>query len=382
MVNSYKQKTFLSRWLPFIRIFLGLVFIFSSVAKGIDPVGTSYRVQDYLLVYGWTSLVPYALWIAFLVIFSEFLIGISFLFKIFIRTSAGAMLLILIFFTVVTWLDARYNIVTDCGCFGDAVKLTNWQTFYKNIVLILLSILFLWGNRKRWQKKPKFLPQFLMLIFLGAGFLGFMFYNLNHLPVVDFRNWKTGLNMTTDTMQKAKTYVTYQDKKTGVKKEFLFPRYPWKDTAWMARWTFVSQRTVAPAVATKYNLVIEDSLGNDHTKAIVENPGFQFILVSFDMSRADAEGLKKATVLSDFLSKKGISMVLVTATGLKTAKRIEDEYGLKIPVFQADETDLKAMIRSNPGLLLLHHGVILKKWHYHDFPGSGQIKKFLTSPAQ
>jgi hypothetical protein len=209
-----------------------------------------------------------------------------------------------------------------------------------------------------------------------------MFYNLNHLPVVDFRNWKTGRNMTTDTTQKTKTYVTYQNKKTGKKKEFLFPRYPWKDTAWMARWTFVSQRTVAPQVVIKYNLVIEDSLGNDRTKAIVENPGFQLILVSFNMSRVDANGLKKAAALSDFLRNKGISMVLVTATEQKTAKHIEEQYGLQIPVFQADETDLKAMIRSNPGLLLLHHGVILKKWHYHDFPDSRQIKKFLTSSAQ
>ncbi len=381
-MNRFKQKNFLSRLLPFIRIFLGLVFIFSSVVKGIDPVGTSYRVQDYLLVYGWTSLVPYALWIAFLVIFSEFLIGISFLLKIFIRTASGAILLMLMFFTVVTYLDARFNMVTDCGCFGDAVKLTNWQTFYKNIVLILLSVLFLWGNRKSWRKKPKFLPQFLMLTFLGAGFLGFMFYNLNHLPVVDFRNWKTGRNMTSDTMQKVKTYVVYRNKKTREKKEFLFPRYPWKDTAWMRRWTFVSQRTVAPPSVRKYNLIIEDSLGNDRTKAIIDNPGFQFILVSFDMSRADEEGLKRASALSDFLSKKGISMVLVTATDQRTVKQIEARYGLRIPVFQADETDLKAMIRSNPGLLLLHHGVILKKWHYHDFPGSRQIKKFLTSPAQ
>lgn len=154
-MNNYKQKSFLSSLLPFIRIFLGLVFIFSSVVKGIDPVGTSYRVQDYLLVYGWTPLVPYALWIAFLVIFSEFLIGISFLFKIFIRTAAGAILLMLMFFTVVTWLEARYNMVTDCGCFGDAVKLTNRQTFYKNIVLIFLNIIFLLGTGKGEVWKPK-----------------------------------------------------------------------------------------------------------------------------------------------------------------------------------------------------------------------------------
>lgn len=381
-MKSSKSANLLTRLMPFIRIFLGLIFIFSSVVKGVDPVGTSYRVQDYLLVYGWTSLVPYAMWIGFLVIVSEFLLGVGFLFNIFIRTASRVMFLMLLFFLAVTWLDARYNMVSDCGCFGDAVKLTNWQTFYKNIILIFLNILFLWGMGKRKRGKPKFLPQILVLAFLGAGFIGFMLYNLNHLPVIDFRNWKTGRDMTTDTTLKAKTFVTYQNKITGKKKEFLFPDYPWKDSTWKTHWIFVSRRTVAPAVVAKYNLVVEDSLGNDRTKAIVENPGFQFILVSYDMNRADPGGLKKAAVLSGFLNKKGISMVLFTATDLKTVRTIEKQYGLKVPVFQADETDLKAMIRSNPGLLLLHHGVILKKWHYHDFPAIGQVKKVLISPEQ
>lgn len=383
-MKNNNQTSFLFRLLPFIRIFLGLVFIFSSVVKGIDPLGTFYRVEDYLLVYGWTSLIPYALWIAFLVIFSEFMIGIAFLFNIYIRTAALGMFLMVAFFTVVTWLDALYNMVPDCGCFGDAVKLTNWQTFYKNIVLIVLNIFFLWGVYKniREKKKANFLVQSGILLLFGGLFLGFMFYNLNHLPVIDFRNWKKGRDMTAESSQGPKTYVTYQNKKTGEKKEFLFPDYPWKDTAWMARWTFVSQRTVAPAVIKKYNLVIEDSLGNDRTKALVENPGFQLILVSFDMTEADRNGLKKAAVLSKYLHKKGISMVLLTATDLKTVKNIEKQYALNIPVFQADETDLKAMIRSNPGLMLLHHGVILGKWHYHDFPGVAQVKKVLNSPEQ
>ncbi len=370
------QKSFLATLLPVLRILLGLIFLFSSVVKGIDPVGTAYRVEDYLLVYGWISLVPYAMWIAFLVIFSEFLIGIGFLFKIFIRTTSSAMLLMLLFFLVVTWLDARFNMVTDCGCFGDAVKLTNWQTFYKNVVLLFLNLIFLWGTRKRKTEKKSFWTQILTLIVLGTGFFGFMFYNLNHLPVIDFRNWKTGRDMSTDTTLKAKTYVTYQNKETGKKQEFLFPDYPWKDSTWMARWVFVSQRTVASPADKKYNLIIQDSLGNDRTKALVENPGFQFILVSYDMNRAAPAGLEKAAAMSEFLNKKGISMVLVTATDLKMVRNIEKQYGLRIPVFQADETDLKAVIRSNPGLLLLQHGVILKKWHYHDFPGTGQLGGF------
>jgi uncharacterized membrane protein YphA (DoxX/SURF4 family) len=379
-VNS-SQHIRLSRWLTLIRIFLGLVFIFSSVVKGIDPIGTSYRVEDYLLVYGLTGWVPYALWIAFLVITSEFLIGIAFLFKLYIRTAAYAMLLILIFFTVVTFFDALYNLVPDCGCFGDAVKLSNWQTFDKNILLLTFNFLFLRFMRKEEKIKPAgWKRPWLVLLVLVALFQWFMFYNLQHLPVIDFRNWKTGRNMAV-VSQKPKTFVTYRNKKTGIKKEFLFPHYPWKDSIWRAQWVFVSQRRVKSKVHKKYNVVIEDSLGNDVTRRIIEFPGFQWVLVSFDLHQAQKKGLRRAAQLQSLLKKKGISMVLLTATDFSSARRIESQFALHIPIYQADETDLKAMIRSNPGLILLHNGVILKKWHFHDFPNGPQAEKLITSSA-
>ena len=366
------------KWLPFIRILLGMVFLFSSVVKGIDPVGTSYRVEDYLLAYGWQTWVPYAMEIAFLVIFSEFLLGLAFLFRIFIRTAAWGMLAMLAIFTVVTWLDARYNLVPDCGCFGDAVKLTNWQTFWKNIILIILNLLYLWGISGKRSVKKGHVAQWATLLLGGGLFLWFMSYNLNHLPVIDFRNWKTGRDMTT-VPQKPKTYVVYQNKMTGEKKEFLFPDYPWKDTAWMARWQFVSQHTIMPATEKKYNLIIEDSTGQEKTRALVEYPGFQLFVVSYDMESADSGGLKKAAALWPFLRKKKFSMVLLTATEINRAIKKEKQFGLSVPVYQADETDLKAMIRSNPGLMLLHKGVILKKWHYHDFPDSLKLKSIMDA---
>ena len=377
-MKNNNRKHFLQQWLPFIRILLGLVFLFSSVVKGIDPVGTSYRVEDYLLAYGWQTGVPYAMDIAFVVIFSEFLLGLAFLFRIFIRTAAWGMLVMLAFFTVVTWLDARYNLVPDCGCFGDAVKLTNWQTFGKNIVLLILNLLFLWGLRSKKDVRKSRVAQWIPLLLGGGLFLGFMFYNLNHLPVIDFRNWKTGRDMTT-VPQKPKTYVVYQNKKTGKKKEFLFPDYPWKDTAWMARWQFVSQHTVMPAIEKKYNLIIEDSTGQDKTRALVEYPGFQLFLVSYDMDKANPSGLKKVATLWPFLHKAKVSAVLLTATEVRQAVKIEKRWGLALPVYLADETDLKAMIRSNPGLILLHKGVILKKWHYHDFPDSLKLKSIMDA---
>ncbi len=375
-VSNRNPKASGSLFFEMLRIILGLVFLFSSVVKGIDPVGTSYRVADYLQIYGWTAWVPYALWIAFLVIFSEFLLGTAFLLKVSVKTAATGMFLMLLFFLGVTWLDARYNMVPDCGCFGDAIKLTNWQTFYKNVVLIVLSGFFLWNILKQKQPRKTTAFSWFFLFVLGGGFLWFMFYNLNHLPVIDFRNWKTGRDMS-ETRQKPKTFVTYRNKKTGEEKTFVFPDYPWKDTAWMARWEFVSQKTWQPSSSLKYHLIIEDSLGNDRTKFLVENPGYQFFLIAFDLAEANVKGLKKAAVLSDYLRKKGVSMVLLTATPFRTARQMEKRLGLFAPVYQSDETDLKAMIRSNPGLMLLHHGVVLKKWHYHDFPDTIRINKIL-----
>ena len=376
-MKTNSHKPFLQRWLPVIRIFLGLVFLFSSVVKGIDPVGTAYRVQDYLQVYGWQALLPYATEIAFLVIFSEFLLGLAFLFRIFIRTAAWGMLVMLTFFTVVTWLDAQYNLVPDCGCFGDAVKLTNWQTFWKNVILIVLSLLFIWGMHGKTREKKSYGRQWVALLLGGGLFLGFMFYNLNHLPVIDFRNWKIGRDMTT-VPQKPKRYVVYQNKKTGEKKAFLFPDYPWKDTAWMARWQFVSQHTVMPAREKKYNLIIEDSTGQDHTRELIEDTGLQLFLVSYNLQKADTAGLKKVAALWPFLCKAKVSAVLLTATEAQQAVKIEKRWGLALPVYLADETDLKAMIRSNPGLILLHKGLILKKWHYHDFPDTAQLKDLIS----
>ena len=131
----YNNKNRKPTWISVIRIFIGLVFIFSSTVKGIDPVGTSYRVQDYLVALGWQGLMQYALTIAFLVIISEFILGIAFLFKAFMKIAIPGMFVMMVFFTVVTYFDAVNNWVPDCGCFGDAIKLTNWHTFYKNIVV-------------------------------------------------------------------------------------------------------------------------------------------------------------------------------------------------------------------------------------------------------
>ena len=375
MKNSDTGKE--NGFIKFIRILLGLTFIFSSTVKGIDPVGTSYRVEDYLLAYGLTGLTSLSLAIAILVITSEFILGFALLFKLKYKTALRFTLLLMLFFTVVTWFDAKYNLVPDCGCFGDAVKLSNQATFYKNIVLLVMTLLLLVVKKGKTNRLPS-LIQYLILLIASVLFVTFELYNYNHLPVYDFRDWKTGKDMKVKNLDKEKIYLTYKNKKTGEEKEYLSPNYPWQDSAWRADWTFVGKRIDDSQVIKPHKLAIEDKQGNDVTKQVIENPGFQIVIISYDLTETNGEGMIKATELYDSGKLKNVYYALITATEPNEVEKFKKLYDINFPVYFADETELKSVIRSNPGMILLHNGVILKKWHFNDFPDVTEIKKLIT----
>lgn len=358
------------------RILIGLVFIFSSLMKGVDPLGTAYRVEDYLEAYGMYSLLNGALAISFFLITVEFLLGIAILLKLKVRLAALGVLLIMAFFTVVTWFDARYTLVPDCGCFGDAVKLSNWETFYKNVVLILLAVVVFFKRKTITSRLPHWMQSLTLIVFTGA-FVYFVFYNYNHLPMYDFRDWKEGKDMKNSGEGKAKTFVTYRDKQTGEEKEYLTPDYPWNDSAWMARREFVGQRVDDSGVVRKHELYIEDEAGNDLTRAIIEHAGDQFLLISYDLDFADGEGMLKAAKLFHELDDAGIAFDMLSASDTDLIKKYKAVYQMDYPVYFADDIELKAMIRSNPGLLWLRNGLIMKKWHANDFPGWEELEPLL-----
>ena len=361
-----------------IRIVLGLIFIFSSFAKGVDPLGTTYRVEDYLIAYGIDWLLPMALSIAILLMTIEFMIGISLLLKLHPRLAAWGVLLIMVLFTVVTYFDARYNLVPDCGCFGDAIKLSNRMTFYKNIVLIILAIIVFIARKRVEAKKPVWF-QSVLLFLIAGGFVWFVNYNYNHLPLVDFRDWKVGNDMKNSGEENEKTYVMYRNKETGEVKEFLSPDYPWNDTVWMKQWEFVDQRIDDSKVIRKHGLFIEDEEGDDVTMSIIENPGFQLILTTYDLEEANGGGMIKAAELYHSLTEEdNISFVLLSSSDVDVVEKYKEVYRIDYEVYYADDIELKAMIRSNPGMMLMHDGIVLKKWHYHDFPDRKELKKVIT----
>jgi len=359
-----------------IRVFTGLIFIFSSFVKGVDPIGTDYRVVDYLEAYGWYFLMDYTLALSILLISVEFLLGVAMVFKLRIRLASLGVLLIMVFFTIVTYFDAMYELVPDCGCFGDAVKLTNWETFYKNIVLLAFA-LFIFLYRSKIVIRMSNLMQTIVLIAILGVFDLFISHNYNHLPVIDFREWKVGNDMKSSGKETVVNYLAYKNKNTGEIKEYISPNYPWNDSVWMSEWEFVDQRIDNSQLELKHGLIIEDENGHDLTDEIIENHGYQFILTSYDLDDAAGQGMIDAGTIFNKLMDSDISFVMLTPS-LDVIDKYRDKYKINYDVYPADDIELKAMIRSNPGLVLLKNGIVIEKWHHNDFPNIDKVNELIT----
>jgi hypothetical protein len=174
--------------------------------------------------------------------------------------------------------------------------------------------------------------------------------------------------MKSEGLDKMKTYVIYKNKISGETQEYLTPNYPWNDSVWMSEWEFVDQRIDNSGVVKNHNLLIEDYNGNNVTADIIENPDYQLILVSYDVESANGEGMLTASVLSEQADKHDVSFVMLSSSGQETIDKYAEVYQINYPAFLADDVELKTMIRSNPGLVLLLNGVVIDKWHFHDFP--------------
>jgi len=356
------------------RIITGLVFIFSSIVKGIDPLGTDYRIVDYLEAYGWYFLVDFSFVLAIVLISAEFLIGIALLFKLKGRLAALGVLIMMAIFTPVTYFDAMNNMVPDCGCFGDAVKLTNWETFYKNIVLMILALIIFF-NRKKSDIRMHGGVQIILLALILAAFDWFIYYNYAHLPVVDFRDWKVGNDMKSAGKETVVNYLVYKNKSTGEVKEYVSPNYPWNDSVWISEWDFVTQRIDDSQLVLKHGLLIEDEAGNNVTEDLIENPGYQLILSVYDISTVDEEGMLAAAELNKELFDSDVSLVMVTSSTTDELIDYIAKYKMDYEIYYGDDIELKAMIRSNPGMILLKDGIVLNKWHYNDIPNIKEVRE-------
>jgi len=351
----------------FSRIFVGIVFIFSGFVKGVDPLGTTYRIEDYFMAYGWEWAMPLALFLSVSFCALEFLLGVALLLNLRIKYLSWILLPLMLWFTGLTLYDALYEPVPDCGCFGDAVTLSNWQTFYKNVVLIIF-VLIIFITASRFRSSFSGIFQNVLIIFVIVAFTGFSIYQYHHLPCLDFRAWKVGSDLTPENTGQSKVYLTFQNKSTGEKKEYLSPDYPWQDSIWLAQWEFVDQRIDDSEVIKGHDLVINDLEGNDVTSIYIANTDYQFFLISYSLAEADKDALMEANDLYKQIDNAGYSFIAITGSLGEEIEKVKKVLDTTMEFFNADDIDLKTMIRANPGIILIKDGIVINKWHYNDFP--------------
>lgn len=353
------------------RSLLGITFIFSGFVKAVDPLGTVYKIEDYLMAFGgwFTDLMPLAGTAAVALIALEWTLGVCMLFNV--RTSITAWLS-LAFYLVMTpltlWI-ALTNPVSDCGCFGDAIVLTNWQTFWKNVVLLILVIVLL-GCKK-------FIPQLLswwgelvvLLMALGAS-ATIMAYSYTHLPPMDFRPYKVGNHIPTlmevpDGAPVDEYAITLIYEKDGIEQEFTLENYPKGDSTW----TFVDQQSVL--IKKGYEPPIHDfeiltMNFEDITYDILESEEPITLITMYDLNKTNRTQAAKLMGIYHACMERGEQCYFLTGSGEEQIYAFGEEIGMDMETIEStfctiDPVTLKTIVRANPGMFVVQNGTILEK---------------------
>lgn len=365
LLSIFYAKKYNKTGLAINRMLVGMLFIFSSFTKGVDPLGTKYKMLDYLAAYGMEWMNDAAIVLAVVMILAEFIVGICLFINILPRLATLGAVLLMLFFTCTTFFDAMYDLVPDCGCFGTAIKMSNWQTFFKNLVIDTVLIPVAINNKSLKNRWLSLLGQWIVAAVFMAGFIWFEIYNIRHLPVVDFTEWKVGRNIASNEYDAGKIYVTYENIETGDTQEFVSPDYPWNDSVWMSQWKFVSHRSEGGS--SSLGFAILDAEGEDFTHIMCETENLYVFVAPYldNLSEKDFENCEK---MIEFIDNQEFSYIWITSVSPDIVEKLNEKYQMFYDVYYGDELELKTMVRSNPGLMLIDNGLIINKWSKIDFP--------------
>lgn len=354
------------------RFLVAATFIFSGYVKAIDPIGTQYKLHDYLVAVNLADIVPDYIILSASVFLAtiEFSLGIFLLFAIRRRLVSKLLLAFMSVMTALTVWIAFANPVKDCGCFGDALVLTNWQTLIKNIVL-LAATLTIW----RWPTAMvRFIGrtnQWIAINYTIIYSIATSTYCLYTLPVFDFRPYHVGADIRKDMeipegAEQPKFETKFTLKKNGVVKEFTLDNYP------DSTWTFVDSKTTEVSkgyVPPIHDFSIEDnSTGDDLTDDILSDRGYSFLLVAPHLENADDSNFGDINQIYDYAKAHHYRFIGLTASGDKAIDKWSDMTGAEYKFLFTDETTLKTIIRSNPGLVLIKDGKVIRKWSHNELP--------------
>ena len=364
------------------RTLLGLVFIFSGAVKAIDPLGTVYKIEDYLKAFGgfFTELLPLAEVAAWGLIILELLLGVCMLLNIRTQWTSWLALLFYLVMTPLTLYIALTNPVSDCGCFGDAIVLTNWQTFWKNVVLITLAILLVALRKHTRQLWSNWMEVVLATLTIIAA-IAFMTWTRLHLPIKDFRPYKIGNHLPTlmeypEDAEPDQYDISFVYEKDGVEQTFTLENYPKGDSTW----TFVRQdsrlikKGYEPPI---HDLEILNADYEDLTWDILESEEPITLVVMYDLAKADKKQIAKVEALASNLSPFASSSDTLPLEGelegafyILTGSGTDDiiNFCLEYPALSdyictCDPVTLKTIVRANPGAIVLQNGIVIDKYN-------------------
>lgn len=351
---------------------LATLFIFSGFVKAVDPLGSFYKIQDYLAAFGIISWFPTYLPLLFAIILSsaEFCVGVFLFFGVRRKIASTLALLLMSVMTPLTLYLALANPVSDCGCFGDAWVLTNWQTFGKNIVLLIAAIT-VFRERKLMFRFVTLKIEWMVSLYTLLFVFALSFYCLEYLPVLDFRPYKIGADIKAgmEIPEGAKPSVfesRFVLEKDGRQQEFTLDNYP------DSTWTFVETRTVLKEKG--YEPPIHDfsmislGTGEDITDSVLTDKGYTFLLVAHRIEEADDSNIDLINEIYDYSVEHGYGFYALTSSPDEEIEMWRERTGAEYPFCQMDDITLKTIIRSNPGLLLIKDGTILNKWSDNQLP--------------
>jgi uncharacterized membrane protein YphA (DoxX/SURF4 family) len=352
----------------FARVFVGILFIFSGFVKLNDPVGFSYKLQEYFSpgVLDIPFLIPVALALAVILVIAEVILGVTLLLGYLKKFTVWSLLLMIAFFTFLTFYSAYFNKVTDCGCFGDAIPLTPWESFYKDVILSVL-ILILFFNQKYINPifKPASHKWIVFVVFIGC--LGFAYHVLMHLPAIDFRAYKVGANISEGMKMPADAKQAVYDYNwkfnVGGQEKIVTTQgaYPSVDGEFIEVNTEVVEEGYEPPI---HDFSLQQG-GEDFTEEILSTP--KVLMVSaYNLSKSEKAGWSAIKDEIAAAQQKGYRVIGLSASGPNEISKIKDIYGIDIPFYFADETAIKTIVRSNPGLVTLEKGTIMQKLHWND----------------
>ncbi len=346
---------------------VGLVFLFSSFVKGVDPMGTTFKVQEYMTAWSIGSItfewaLPLAGFLSVGLICAEFVIGILLITNAYRRLSAWGLAAMMLFFTVTTLIDAITNKVTDCGCFGDAIKLTNWQTFWKNIALDVPTVWIVLTRNLR--RKRRFERDGLIFIAAIAAMVIFSIYNIKHEPVIDFRPWKIGNVMIEE--REALNHMTMVNNETGEEKTIDYLNGHWDEVPAeykdFSKWEIISSTSDEPFEIKAPGFTMMDFENNDHATELLPAEDGMIIVTVHHLDKIDEKGARDISTALSLAQENELRIVMLTSALPEEVQTwLYQNHISGLDHLFADATAIETMMRGNPGFMFIKDATVVDK---------------------